>query len=49
MAESEIAALIRQSLNRRIADRKTFAKETAAWQKRRNKHHAKTNWQCTTA
>ena len=49
MAESEIAVLIRQCLDRRIADRKTLAKETAAWQKRRNKHHAKANWQFTTA
>ena len=48
MAESEIAVLIRQCLDRRIADRKTLAKETAAWQKRRNKHHAKANWQFTT-
>jgi hypothetical protein len=38
MAESEIAVLIRQCLDRRIAHRKTLAKETAAWQKRRNKH-----------
>ena len=49
MAESEIAVFIRQCLDRRIADRKTLAKETAAWQKRRNKHHAKANWQFTTA
>ena len=48
MAESEIAVLIRQCLDRRIADRKTLATETTAWQKRRNKHHAKANWQFTT-
>src|SRR5215467_10392098 len=49
MAESEIAVLTRQCLDRRIADRKTLAKQTAAWQKQRNKHHAKARWQFTTA
>jgi len=49
MAESEIAVLTRQCLDRRIADRKTLAKEATAWQKQRNKHHAKANWQFTTA
>ena len=49
MAESEIAVLIRQSLDRRIADRKTLAKETVARQKRRNKHHPTAHWQFTTA
>jgi len=49
MAESEIAVLIRQCLDRRVANTKTLTRETAAWQKRRNKHHAKANWQFTTA
>jgi hypothetical protein len=49
MAEFEIAVLIRECLDRRMADCKTLAKEAAAWQKRRNKHHAKSNWQFTTA
>ena len=49
MAESEIAVLTRQCLDRRIADRKTLAKQTAAWQKQRNKLHAKARWQFTTA
>ena len=41
MAESEISVLIRQCLDRRIADQKTLATAVAAWQKDRNKHHAK--------
>jgi hypothetical protein len=49
MAESKIAVFTRQCLDRRIADRKTLAKQTAAWQKQRNKHHAKARWQFTTA
>jgi hypothetical protein len=41
VTESEIAVFTRQCLDHRIADRKTLAEETAAWQKRRNKHPPK--------
>ena len=49
MAESEISVLIRQCLDRRIADQKTLATEVAAWQKDRNKRCAIADWQFTTA
>ena len=48
MAESELAILSSQCLDRRIPDKKALAKETAAWTKCRNKTHAKANWQFTT-
>jgi hypothetical protein len=48
MAESELAVLSTQCLDRRIPDKKTLIKEIAAWQKHRNKHHAKADWQFTT-
>lgn len=48
MAESELAVLSGQCLDRRIPDKKTLVKEIAAWQKHRNKHHAKADWQFTT-
>ena len=35
-------------LNRRIPDKPTLIKEVAAWQKNRNKHHVKADWQFTT-
>ena len=47
MAESELAILSTQCLDRRIPDKKTLVKEIAAWQKHRNKHHAKADWQFT--
>lgn len=47
MAESELAVLSTQCLDRRIPDKKTLVKEIAAWQKHRNKHHAKADWQFT--
>lgn len=47
MAESELAILSTQCLARRIPDKKTLVKEIAAWQKQRNKHHAKADWQFT--
>jgi hypothetical protein len=49
MAESELAVLSTQCLDRRIPDKKTLTKEVAAWEKHRNKHHAKADWQFTTA
>ena len=48
MAESELAVLTRQCLTRRIPDKQTLEKEVAAWERHRNKHHAKADWQFTT-
>ena len=48
MAESELGILSNQCLDRRIPDQKTMSKEIAAWEKDRNKHHAKADWQFTT-
>ena len=49
LAESELAVLSGQCLDRRIDDRDMLAREVAAWQARRNAHHAKANWRFTTA
>ena len=49
MAESELGVLASQCLYRRIPNKQTLKREVAAWQKHRNKHHAKANWQFTTA
>ena len=49
MAESELSVLSCQCLSRRIADKDTLTKEVAAWQRHRNKKHAKADWQFTTA
>src|SRR2546423_4103003 len=49
MAESELGVLASQCLDRRIADKQILAHEVTAWQDHRNKHHAKANWQFTTA
>ena len=49
MAESELGVLSSQCLDRRIPDKPTLTKEVAAWEKNRNKHHAKADWQFTTA
>ena len=38
-----------QCLDRRIADKQILAHEVTAWQDHRNKHHAKADWQFTTA
>ena len=48
MAESELAVLTNQCLDRRIPDKPTLEREVAAWQDPRNKHHAKPDWQFTT-
>lgn len=48
LAESELGALTKQCLDRRIPDKKTLVKEIAAWEKQRNKNHTKANWQFTT-
>jgi uncharacterized small protein (DUF1192 family) len=47
-AESELAVLSTQCLDRRIADKQTLEREVAAWQAYRNKRHAKADWQFTT-
>ena len=49
MAESELGVLSSQCLDRRIPDKQTLIEEVAAWQDHRNKHHAKADWQFTTA
>lgn len=49
MAESELGVLSKQCLDRRIPDRRSLAREIRAWQSYRNKHHAKADWQFTTA
>ena len=49
MAESELGVFASQCLDRRIPDRQALAKEVAAWTNNRNKHHAKADWQFTTA
>ena len=49
LAESELGVLASQCLVRRIADKQILAHEITAWQDHRNKHHAKADWQFTTA
>lgn len=49
MAESELGVLSTQCLDRRIPDKQTLIDEVAAWEQHRNKHHAKADWQFTTA
>jgi len=49
MAESELGVLSSQCLDRRIPDKQTLVEEVAAWQDRRNKHHATADWQFTAA
>lgn len=49
MAESELGVLATQCLGRRIPDKTKLTEEVAAWQENRNKHHAKADWQFTTA
>ena len=48
MAESELAALASQCLDRRILDKETLTSEITAWLAYRNKHNAKANWQFKT-
>ena len=48
MAETELSVLSSQCLDRRIPDKNTLVSEVAAWQKYRNTHHAKADWQFTT-
>jgi hypothetical protein len=48
MAEIEINVMVRQCLNRRIADIQSVRSEVAAWQARRDQIKAKINWPFTT-
>jgi transposase len=47
MAEIELGVLSSQCLNRRIADPKTLAQETSAWQDRRNRDGTTVKWRFT--
>ena len=49
MAESELGALSKQCLDRRIPNKKALTIEVAAWVRYRNTHHVKANWQFTPA
>ena len=49
MAESELGVLSSQCLDRRIPNKQTLTEEVAAWEGDRNKHHAKADWQFTSA
>jgi uncharacterized small protein (DUF1192 family) len=49
MAETELSVLSSQCLDRRIATRQILIDEVTAWEAARNKHHAKADWQFTTA
>ncbi len=48
MAESELAILAAQCLDRRIPGKPTLADEIAAWATKRNIDNDKANWQFTT-
>ena len=49
MAEIELGVLIRQCLNRRIAEKVTLVSEVKAWQDDRNAKVVKVDWRFTTA
>jgi len=48
LAESELAVLSGQCLDRRIPNQQALEREVAAWVKHRNQHHAKADWRFTT-
>lgn len=48
MAETELSILTKQCLDRRLPDRPTLIRETAAWEAQRNTHKATVNWRFTT-
>lgn len=48
LAESELAVLSGQCLDRRIPDAATLATEVAAWRSRRNARNARADWHFTT-
>jgi hypothetical protein len=45
----QAAVLASECRDRHIADKQILAHELNAWQRHRNKHHAKANWQFRTA
>jgi hypothetical protein len=49
LAESELAVLTSQCLDRRIPDKQTLIDEVAAWEQDRNANHTKSDWHFTTA
>ena len=49
LAESELAVLSSQCLDRRIPDKQAIIRHVEAWVNSRNKNHAKADWQFTTA
>ena len=49
MAESELAILASQCLDRRIPNKSTLETEVSAWTKKRNAKNTKADWQFTTA
>ena len=48
MAETELAALTRHCLDRRIPDQENLGKETQAWQNQRNRQAMRVDWRFTT-
>ncbi|WP_202907504.1 IS630 family transposase [Mariniblastus fucicola] len=48
MAETELASLAKQCLNRRIPTKKTLEKQVAAWNRGRNESEATVDWQFKT-
>ena len=48
MAETELAVLARQCLDRRIPNSEALDREVSAWQITRNSHNAKADWRFTT-
>lgn len=49
LAESELAVLSGQCLDRRIPDAAKLTAEVGAWRTRRNTHHVAADWQFTTS
>ena len=49
MAESELAILFSQCLDRRIPDRRNLERQVAAWLRDRNIHNVKADWRFTAA
>lgn len=47
MVEIEIGVMVRQCLDRRIADKATLIAEIAAWERRRNREQARIEWMST--
>jgi len=47
MVEIEIGVMVRQCLNRRIAERATLVSEIAKWERARNRAGARIEWMFT--